>query len=54
MKTNPEPPPEFAPHDVVPAEELLMELPPEPPESIPPPFEQPAPAMPPEPFLRRS
>jgi hypothetical protein len=53
MKTNLEPPPELAPHDVVTTEEPLLELPPEPPPEPPREVEQPQP-KPPEGFLRRS
>lgn len=53
MKTKLEPPPEFAPHNPLPAEERL-EIGAEPPLDAPPPDPpQPQPASP-EPFLRRS
>ncbi|HZW54202.1 MAG TPA: hypothetical protein VFF00_09215 [Candidatus Elarobacter sp.] len=53
MKTKTEPPPEFAPHDVITPAEELLELPAEPPADQPPP-ERPQPQRkPPEPFLRR-
>jgi hypothetical protein len=52
MKTKTEPPPELAPHDTIPTEELL-ELPAEPLDELPPP-DLPAPKpQAPEPFLRR-
>ena len=53
MKKKTEPPPEFAPHDTLTAEERI-ELPPEPPMDMPPPEIQPPQPKGEEPFLRRS
>jgi hypothetical protein len=52
MKTRTEPPPDLAPHDPIPTEELL-ELPAEPPLDDPPPEVAPPQPAPAEPFLRR-